>query len=456
MSRDIIMQEDGVEKTLEDLSKLKTESDTGTNQEWALVEDSQICDIELHANGEYKAEDYDRAGFGVVTVNNKKGGGPKVLRSYTPDNPKDIVIAIEEGGKKRLLTAKKIETNVSNGTVKWIPEHSFADKSISANGIYHAKNDRAAGYKTVSVNIPAGGGGGGGEDELPVGIRILTLPDKTTYEEIDTIDYTGMVVQAYNGKGEAWENSEYPNGIIPFDELILDMNSIDIRYMPRTSNIIDVLRPYLTVPREVYPSDVIEYFHIHDTGEPFFERDESYIKVYNAASNEIKLLLLMTEKDGDKGSNENSYILQATKTPPDGSTTRTYNDAIWKEYYYDGPQTGRVISEGERYGTGYLDWFNYKSFTYRNKKVYYTSATNGVPWGNPAVSDRLFNYYAQPPLYIDKPYIATGFTFGGVDEKYILDVLAWTMIYGDFFVPVKWIRPYDGKELETKYEIIIE
>lgn len=55
---------------------------------------------------------------------------------------------------------------------------------------------------------------------LPDGIKVVTLPTKTEYEAGEEIDYTGIVVTAINADGSLWKSIDYPDGIIPFDELI--------------------------------------------------------------------------------------------------------------------------------------------------------------------------------------------------------------------------------------------
>ena len=66
---------------------------------------------------------------------------------------------------------------------------------------------------------------GGGEwypiptNDLPVRIAVTTPPTKTEYNDGEWIDFSGMVVTAYDENGDVWTNAEYPDGTIPFNEL---------------------------------------------------------------------------------------------------------------------------------------------------------------------------------------------------------------------------------------------
>lgn len=62
--------------------------------------------------------------------------------------------------------------------------------------------------------------------DLPNHISIIHPADKTHYEQGENIDLTGLVVQAYNADGTIWSTQDYPDGIIPLDELTYELDSI--------------------------------------------------------------------------------------------------------------------------------------------------------------------------------------------------------------------------------------
>jgi len=59
------------------------------------------------------------------------------------------------------------------------------------------------------------------DDQLPDEIRIMHVPDKTSYKDGEAIDLDGIVVQAYKD-GAVWQNNKYVNGYIPAHELSFD------------------------------------------------------------------------------------------------------------------------------------------------------------------------------------------------------------------------------------------
>lgn len=75
------------------------------------------------------------------------------------------------------------------------------------------------------------------DDTLPDEIIVNKLPNKFQYNLGETIDFTGIEVNAY-ADSKIWTNDEYPNGIIPFEELAFSTTVIPEVYP--TSSIIFV------------------------------------------------------------------------------------------------------------------------------------------------------------------------------------------------------------------------
>ena len=55
---------------------------------------------------------------------------------------------------------------------------------------------------------------------IPAYILVTKPPDKTAYEYGEYIDYSGVEVTLYNSDGSVWASLDYPDGKIPYDELI--------------------------------------------------------------------------------------------------------------------------------------------------------------------------------------------------------------------------------------------
>jgi hypothetical protein len=168
-------------------------------------------------------------------------------------------IVIQEGGIGKQLTVDKLKTNeVGGGTCLWIPEDEalLAQKTITENGTYKAKDDGLYGYSEVVVDVPGGSGsstpGGTGssivgkdsngndvlatidtngnivETVLPEYIKVITPPDADYFIDGDPIDLDGIVVKAYTKDDELWEHEGYSGGVIPVSELVADPANADI------------------------------------------------------------------------------------------------------------------------------------------------------------------------------------------------------------------------------------
>jgi hypothetical protein len=55
----------------------------------------------------------------------------------------------------------------------------------------------------------------------PYGINVTTPPTKLDYIDGERIDFGGMVVQLVNQDGSIFTDSNYPDGVVPFQELVL-------------------------------------------------------------------------------------------------------------------------------------------------------------------------------------------------------------------------------------------
>lgn len=186
-------------------------------------------------------------------------------------------ITIQEGGVGKQITVDKIKTNAVGGdAVFWIPEDNvnLVTKNITENGTYKARTtDNAYGYSQVKVNVPGGNGSadssgvptsdsgvspggpgsaiigvdpsdgetyGYGVDEggnvvktrLPTSIQVSKAPDKTSYSDGETIDFSGIIVTLHGGDSALFVNSDYPNGRVPFSELIFP---VTVAHIPDTS-----------------------------------------------------------------------------------------------------------------------------------------------------------------------------------------------------------------------------
>lgn len=173
--------------------------------------------------------------------------------------------AIKEDNKARQFAAvqKVVINKTSSGTSLWVPEDiaETDELSVTENGVYCAYDDNVFGYSQVVVNVSeslndrsekekaiskitgtnpdTGDTESYGVDEngnltkdvfpsgLPQAIHIVIAPTKRTYNEGDSLDFTGIHVYLLDGEGHQWTSDEYPTGEIPFDELIFPVTVVE-------------------------------------------------------------------------------------------------------------------------------------------------------------------------------------------------------------------------------------
>lgn len=226
MSKNIIIQEGGTPFNFSaDELRLKLLSG---NQDYVPGNDVKIGRLDVWHNGSYSPSSFGVNLFEVVEAKAKGGSGGAALHGkartlqITPTAP-----GIQEGGKTiRMGGTQKIEVALADGgMLTMIPEMKTAPLTITSPGVYRASDRGLVGFSSVTVNIS---GGGGGTAKPPAYIKITTPPTKTDYVAGEEIDYTGMVVKAYDKSGNIWTgDGDYPGGVIPLFELTLPMEMAD-------------------------------------------------------------------------------------------------------------------------------------------------------------------------------------------------------------------------------------
>ncbi len=153
--------------------------------------------------------------------------------------------SIKEGGKARSFgPVKALMVQGDDGNyLPWVPEseRQLDTKSANKNGVYQAKKNGVYGWRSVSVNVPTDQGVTGKDPEtgqqvavgvdpttgeltetvVPVEIRVTTVPTKTEYTDGEIINYSGLVVHAYDANGADM-------GEVPFNELVLPVTIADV------------------------------------------------------------------------------------------------------------------------------------------------------------------------------------------------------------------------------------
>ena len=329
-------------------------------------------------------------------------------------------ITIQEGGVAKQLTVDKLKTNeVGGGSCLWVPEDDvvLGQKSINENGTYVAADDGYYGYSQVTVNgigaatgkIPSGTtppSADGNEyvvttdnsgnltfQKLPSSIRVTTLPTKTEYNDGETIDYTGMVVTAYDINGQSM-------GAVTFSELTLPVSEADVdaTHMAIWTDGAGINAVMLSY---------VERWYIDHHG------NERAVYVSEPVGVKNNLPAMYGVAVGSNKSGPTQFFI----TKYDG---RTY---VWG-------------STADRYLDGYT--FNAAAAKGNYDMIKSTTASTGT---GPMTS---FGYVDDWATEIPYSMVRPTGTPNVHQES------------GNQTIPVRWARPGDGKVLETSFEITVE
>ena len=239
--------------------------------------------------------------------------------------------------------------------------------------------------------------------DLPDEIRIMHVPNKTSYKDGEEIDLDGLVVQAYRN-GEVWEDKEgkYYNGYVPVHELNIDplIAHEKNKYRPGSTSV----HTEMTYTRYgVHWHDVFERTCGIDTGMALV-----------LSGNDIHMWLADTsDKDG--------Y-------------------GIWKNVY-DGDGEVEEHKGDSFYGT-------HQTFIRNGKRIYY----GGPYW---------MGHVSSPYTHPSYENVVVQYSIDGniivVDGHEDLYEFLYELACGDVTsVTVSWPRPHDNKILTASFDISVE
>jgi len=366
-------------------------------------------------------------------------------------------IKIKEGGNARAFSTEKLKTALSDGgSCLWVPESSVPviSKSISQNGEYVAADEGKYGYYTLYVNgygtqvvgkrqdgntfrvFNTNGVGSPLEVELaPTEIRVTTKPTRSSYYGLEIIDYSGMVVQAYDSTGNLYNNPNYPQGIIPPNELILPN-----RY---TNPNMDKVPPLNLIRRNdgTYFNSPIKLFNNKE------EITSTWISVYPDAQTREKTLRFYDISDNAQVT---GYDIQYNSFSQIRHVNLILASKINPIKNVRGEITGGRYGWEHKYYTGYWDINTVPvgGFTGQDESVTFYSSAIGVISYPDTEEDTITKDTELFPY--NEGLVGIGAGYNG------LTLLCYTLLYGDSAVYVKWPRPGDGKVLETYFTITVE
>ncbi len=360
---------------------------------------------------------------------------------------KDIII--QKNGVDQTLTGiEKLRTPKSGGgTCDWIPEDEAKGGVLytNKNGTYAASAANLRGFTKAVVRVASNQVSGIGADGnihsigvddlgnltdemLPSEIRVTTIPNKTLYSYGATMDYTGLVVTAYDALGNVWTgDGEYPDGIIPLEELILPVETAE------AESGADSIMSWSTSDLDTskYEKPIISTQYI--TG---------YAKWKHAGVIfEKKTITMATDArlwfaGGVDGETTGPAIFICSKTP--------HAAALFQQW--------RI---------GYDDYYH--------SEILYTpdnpTMVNGQPvYWSAGQYGGLFNIgpYESTDENIVPPHFSLEFTgVDGSDNRNYANA-CYTVLYGETEqitggkqIPVQWMRPGDNELLETSFGVSV-
>lgn len=257
------------------------------------------------------------------------------------------------------------------------------------------------------------------DDELPDEIRIMHVPDKTSYQDGEAIDLDGIVVQAYKN-GSVWQNKKYIDGYVPAHELSIE-----------------------------------PYFADGSKAKGYAHLSKEYILADNHGVLSGEVPTSDTFKTKSIGQEYDYRIDRPTFYEYD-----IYNGTgLWFYYYveHDYAFLARVlVGNQETIGEYTYTHGDYKKeedipgveYTKDGKTVYYTSG-----WTIYNIDYEL-GYVEVEGEYVERPVSGSI-----LEDKKELKDLAWDILYGrinKIDVTVSWPRPVDSLALTASFQISVD
>ena len=455
MIKNIVIQQSGADENfLVDGIRVKK---SGYDQEdWVFVESGgyNLIKMAVGKNGEFAASQYGAWAVREVNVT-QKTNGVHTDPSDEKISTKPRSLSLRVGGKSRLMNGvKRLRVHLQGGgTVDLVPETDVATMNlyVTKRGKYKAVDEGYAGFKNVIVDIAESASGydghidtgdiydadvydgDGGWSDLPHEIRVTQLPNITTYEPGERVDYTGMVVKAYNEDGTVWTNSDYPDGIIPNSELNLKefveavMTLLDYGYYPKTDmQDLSYYNLYISIQRnERTPLILTEAQNYYFAQYKSEERDEEFLEEHTIIGNDVYSVTFMRDT--------HRLVVLCSHNPFNviDKVTRKYN------------RSGRVIeNESQRNVNNYSG----------NPSFYYTSFSNGVLISGYRESGVDYEFSENVDTNNASMVLEhTVYTDYGIGSR----AVAWGVMNGGAKLPIHWNRPRDDKELSATIKITL-
>ncbi len=456
MSKDIQVRIDGETTTYTDIDVVR--ANLARDTDW----------VPENEGSEYM---YGRINGVNYRIAKDKDGYITMEEGEKPEN--EYPFSVTFGGVERMFDAQKLQIVKTDSSMSvWVPKPEQEAEAFSGILVNEDDEERDYGVKknsngTVSLF------------ELPVEIRIITPPVRLDYSDGDVIDYSRMVVTAYNEDGSVWTDQNHPNGIIPLDELMMDSvfsyddSCVSLKEFYDGSKYDKILEASDNF--KMTPS-IMCYYGALLTPYPGSTFYEYYGRELNYNIHDGKCAVWVLQW---KETSRNNYHYEYPGGHPYGSEytafgldlvvangTLTINNIYTS---YANPQKD-IRTRSDTTETFNTTDPNYGfSFTHYGKTVYVMCGDNVVP-----ASDSGSYYPGIPRMYTQPSMINTlkdrigdelncisnginrGRSVSGnynTYERFLKPRIAWAMIYGGRSLEISWSRPNDGKILKTHQTI---
>ena len=238
------------------------------------------------------------------------------------------------------------------------------------------------------------------DDKLPDEIRIMHVPDKTSYKDGEPIDLDGIVVQAYKG-GEVWQNKKYINGYIPVHELLCD--------------------------KEKAEKGLVGYSAF--TCRESFDYSNAYGTYHVENLTEVSI--------------DNTGILAPV-------ICRENNGYIYIPIYSIGQKNTIVSKNVPTPGSSPIQNFGYR-YELKDGSEIWAGTNVYVQNKNTAAQSRVENYEFEYSGGIEETEIPRSET-----STFLEDLINYVLFYNNEKIVISWPRPIDGQILSASFEISIE
>lgn len=187
MSKNIIIQEGGVNKTLNGIKKIQTAKSGGGDVLWIPEEEIKTGNKTIKKNGTYYAKTDGLKGYVKVYVNVPGGKSKTDNNGNLLDDDGDTVD--EDGNKTKDSGKDPVKPKPSSGgdNDSEGSNPGVVGKDPDDGNEYHIKTDPTTG-DLIRTKIPSS-------------IKVTTPPTKTTYHNGDTLILNGIIVHKYFGDG---------------------------------------------------------------------------------------------------------------------------------------------------------------------------------------------------------------------------------------------------------------